>query len=181
MRVAMNRRAFTTGLLSTLAAATNADVRAQEESPDETKRVLAISAVPDQDVARLNRRFGAMADYLAEATGLDVAYLPMIDHSALVTAFERGDVQLAWVDGLTGVQARQVVAGARAVAQRPRDAEFHSRFIVRTDLDLDALEDLVGRSFTFGSESSTSGHLMPRYYLVEAGIDPESDFQGPPN
>jgi phosphonate transport system substrate-binding protein len=54
------------------------------------------------------------------------------------------------------------------VVQRPRDAEFHSSFIVRADLDVDSLEDLRGKTFTFGSESSTSGHLMPRYFLVQA-------------
>ncbi len=67
------------------------------------------------------------------------------------------------------------------MVQRPRDAEFHSSFIVRADLDVDSLEDLRGKTFTFGSESSTSGHLMPRYFLVQAGIDPESDFQGLPS
>lgn len=98
-----------------------------------------------------------------------------------MTAFARGDIQLAWFGGLTGVQAQEAVEGARAVAQRPRDADFHSRFIVRADLDVETLADLRGKTFTFGSESSTSGHLMPRYFLVEAGIDPESDFQGLPN
>ena len=80
------------------------------------------------------------------------------------------------------MQAQAAVPDAQAVVQRPRDAEFHSRFIVRADLDdVETLEDLQGLRFTFGSESSTSGHLMPRHFLVEAGINPESDFQGLPN
>jgi phosphonate transport system substrate-binding protein len=157
-------------------------VHAQESTLGAGTGVLSISAIPDQDVAVLNRQFGTMAEYLAEATGLTVEYVPMVDYAALVTAFERGDIQLAWFGGLTGVQAQAAVDGARAVAQRPRDAEFHSRFIVRADLeDVDSLEDLKGKTFTFGSESSTSGHLMPRYFLVEAGVDPDADFQGLPN
>ncbi len=146
-----------------------------------TDEVFRISAIPDQDASVLNRQFGAMADYLGQATGLRVEYVPMVDYAALVTAFARGDVQLAWFGGLTGVQAREAVPDARAFAQRPRDADFHSRFIVRADLAVDELTDLRGLSFTFGSESSTSGHLMPRHFLREAGIDPEADFAGLPN
>lgn len=144
-------------------------------------RPFAISAIPDQDAALLNRRFGAMAEYLAGETGLEVVYVPMVDYAALVTAFARGDIQLAWFGGLTGVQAREAAPGARAVAQRPRDAAFHSRFIVQAGFEVDGLGDLRGLRFTFGSESSTSGHLMPRHFLIEAGLDPDVDFAGPPN
>jgi phosphonate transport system substrate-binding protein len=147
-----------------------------------TDRPFAISAIPDQDVSVLNRQFGAMAKYLSEATGLRVEYVPMVDYASLITAFERGDIQLGWFGGLTGVQAQAAVPGTEAIAQRPRDAEFHSKFIVREGLnDVTELVDLAGLSFTFGSESSTSGHLMPRFFLKEAGIDPEQDFRGLPN
>lgn len=146
-----------------------------------TDEPFVISAIPDQDVAVLNRQFGAMADYLAAETGLRVQYAPMVDYAALVTAFERGDVQLGWFGGLTGVQARAAVPDAQAIAQRPRDAEFRSQFIVRADLPVKELTDLEGLSFAFGSESSTSGHLMPRYFLGQAGIVPEEDFAGLPN
>lgn len=162
-----------------------ARVGAQDATPSAgaplTDRPFAISAIPDQDAAVLNRQFGAMADYLAAKTGMTVEYVPMVDYAALVTAFERGDIQLAWFGGLTGVQAVAVVPDARAIAQRPRDAEFTSRFIAGIDVEADALEDLRGLSFTFGSESSTSGHLMPRHFLTEAGIGPEADFDGLPN
>lgn len=142
---------------------------------------LYISAIPDQDVAVLNRQFGAMAEYLSEESGLNVEYQPMVDYAALVTAFERGDIHLSWFGGLTAVQAQALVDDAETFAQRTRDAEFHSKFIAQADLPVEDLEDLKGLTFTFGSESSTSGHLMPRYFLTEAGIDVESDFNGPPN
>lgn len=178
----LHRRALAAGMFSTLAlaaAAAGRPSRAQEGTP--TAEVLSISAIPDQDVTLLNRQYGAIAEYLTATTGLTVEYVPMVDYAALVTAFARGDIQLAWFGGLTGVQAQAAAPDTRAIVQRPRDAEFHSRFIARSDLDVETLQDLKGLRFTFGSESSTSGHLMPRYFLVEAGIDPESDFQGLPN
>lgn len=145
------------------------------------KPVLKIGAIPDQSAAELNRNMGEVAKYLSEKTGLTVEYVPSVDYAALVTGFERGEVQLVWFGGLTGVQARAVTPGAEAIAQRPMDAKFKSVFIAQKDLDVTKLEDLKGKTFTFGSESSTSGSLMPRYFLTQAGINPEADFNGKPN
>jgi phosphonate transport system substrate-binding protein len=152
----------------------------QTTEPKE-KPVLKIGAIPDQSAAELNKNMGEVAKYLSEKTGLKVEYVPSVDYAALVTGFERGEVQLAWFGGLTGVQARAVTPGAEAIAQRPLDAQFKSVFIAQKDLNVSKLEDIKGKSFTFGSESSTSGSLMPRYFLTQAGINPEADFNGKPN
>jgi len=151
------------------------------ETGNKPEQVFRIGGIPDQDTAKLVRRFNAVAEYLGKETGLKVEYVPSIDYAALLTAFQRGEIHLAWFGGLTGVQARSAVPGSEAIAQRPRDAQFHSVFIVQASLPVNKLEDLKGLSFTFGSESSTSGHLMPRYYLMQAGINPEKDFDGQPS
>jgi phosphonate transport system substrate-binding protein len=144
-------------------------------------RTLYIGAIPDQNAATLARAFEGFARYLSAQTGLTVKYAPANDYAAIVTAFKRGDVHLVWFGGLTGVQAMDAVPGSEAIAQRPRDAAFHSTFIVQKDLPVEKLTDLRGLTFTFGSESSTSGHLMPRYFLLQAGVDPDKDFKGKPN
>ncbi len=143
--------------------------------------VLKIGAIPDQEVAKLARGLDAMAEYLSQETGFKVEFIPSSDYAALVTAFERGDIHLAWFGGLTGVQARALTPEAEAIAQRPIDEEFHSVFIKQAGLDIKNLPDLKGKSFTFGSESSTSGHLMPRYFLMQEGIDAVKDLDGNPN
>lgn len=150
----------------------------KEEAKKET---IKIGAIPDQNAADLNRSMKDFAKDLENKTGLNVEYVPSVDYSALVTAFGRGDIQLAWFGGLTGVQARNLVPEAEAIAQRPIDEEFKSVFIAQKDLEIDKLEDLKGKSFTFGSESSTSGHLMPRYFMKDAGINPDKDLDGTPN
>ena len=144
------------------------------------KPALLIGGIPDEEVSILEERFGDIARYLSDETGLVVRYQPSISYAALVTAFEHGDVGLAWFGGLTGVQARIAAPGAEAFAQRPRDREFRSVFIVGRGVSAASLRALRGLSFTFGSESSTSGHLMPRYFMVDAGIDPERDLKGKP-
>jgi phosphonate transport system substrate-binding protein len=138
---------------------------------------LYIGGIPDQDVAVLEERFNKLADYLTEQTGITLEYLPSVDYAAVVTAFRNGDIHLAWYGGLTGVQARIAVEGAVAIVQRETDEAFHSVFVAAPDSGVRSLADLAGKRFSFGSESSTSGNLMPRYYLrEEAGLNPESDL-----
>ena len=152
---------------------------------DGGKPALSVGGIPDQNAARLARRYDGFADYLSKALDVEVRYVPSTSYSALVTAFTQGDVQLAFFGGFTGVQARLQNPGARAIAQREHDANFHSKFIVRADLPIHALDELEATAgdltLTFGSESSTSGHLMPRHFLTQAGIDPDRDFRSVPN
>ena len=181
----MNRATRLSALLMTAALALSAcaggsgDGEADSVAGGE-QPTLVIGGIPDQELTLLEERFDGIADLLSEQVGIPVRYQPSTDYAALVTAFANGDVTLGWFGGLTGVQARLETPGAHAVAQRPIDRRFRSVFIAGTGVDADSPADLAGTRFTFGSESSTSGHLMPRFFLGEAGIDPDSDFDGAP-
>lgn len=142
---------------------------------------LKFAGIPDQNATGLARRYDALTDYLSEQLDVEVEYVPSVNYAATVTAFEQDEVQLGWFGGLTGVMARIEVPGSEAIAQRVRDEEFHSVFIVNSSVDTEELTDLKGLTFTFGSELSTSGHLMPRLFLDQAGVDPENDFKGGPS
>jgi len=148
---------------------------------EDEKVTFKIGAIPDQNVSELSRKFDAFSEYLSNETGLEVEYVQSQDYASLVTAFNRGEIQLAWFGGLTGVQARNEAVGAEAIAQRPRDEKFTSVFIADKSLNITSLEDLTGKSLTFGSESSTSGHLMPRFFMMEAGLNPEEILDKSPN
>ncbi len=150
-------------------------------SSEEATPVLKIAGIPDQNSSTIARRYDVLTSYLSRELGVDVRFVPTVDYAATVIGFKQGEIHMAWFGGLTGVQARIAVSGSKVIAHRPRDAEFHSKFIVGAALDIDDLQDLQDLSFTFGSESSTSGHLMPRYYLMQSGIDPDRDFLSPPN
>lgn len=150
-----------------------------------SKRTLTIGAIPDQDPQRLQRLYGTVAAYLSDRLGVRVAYRPVTDYTAAVTAFRVGDLDLAWLGGLTSVQAQEQVKGARPVAQRDIDAAFHTVFIANEGSGIapfegrDGLKSLAGHTFTFGSESSTSGRLMPQFFLLGAGVGLD-DFKGKP-
>ena len=167
------------GRITTIAAATV--LVAACSGAGDSQRTFNIAGIPDQSASRLARRYDALTEYLTRRLGVEVKYVPTVDYAATVAAFKHGDVHMAWFGGLTGVQARRLVPGSEAIAQRPRDAEFHSKLIVQSELDVHSLQDLSGLTFTFGSESSTSGHLMPWFFLVEAGVEPERDFKSKPN
>jgi phosphonate transport system substrate-binding protein len=145
------------------------------------KPAFVFTAIPDQDETRLVERFTRVADYLQGRLGLPVKYLPVKSYPAAVTAFTNGQVQLAWFGGFTGVQARRQVAGSEAIAQGAEDVAFKSFFIANTKTGLAPSKEfpkaIAGKSFTFGSRASTSGRLMPEYFVRSAfGRGPEEVF-----
>ena len=146
---------------------------------------FVIGAIPDQDPEKLQREYSRLAEYLSEELGVPVEFRPVTDYAASVTAFRVGDLDMVWFGGLTGVQARLQVDGAEALVQRDIDEAFTSVFIANTASGIPTLNNvsglmnLAGHTFTFGSESSTSGRLMPQSFLNQAGVTLD-DFAGQP-
>jgi phosphonate transport system substrate-binding protein len=156
-------------------------------SPAKPARTLRIGAIPDVTPERLVEINGTAAKYLAKKLNVKVEYVPVADYPSAVSLFRTGDLDLVWFGGLTGVQARLQTPGAKVLAQRDVDDDFHSVFIVNTSVQTLPVIDSVGRlaalkgfRFTFGSESSTSGRTMPEYFLDAAGLDSSRDFAGAP-
>ena len=139
--------------------------------------VLRVSAIPDEAPTELQRKFAPLGKYLEKQTGMKVEFIPVTDYAAVVEALATGRVDMAWLGGFTFVQTKLRTNGtAIPIVQRQEDAAFISRFITAQP-DIKSLADLKGTTFAFGSPSSTSGHLMPRYFLLQQGIDPEKDFK----
>jgi phosphonate transport system substrate-binding protein len=139
---------------------------------------LRVSAIPDEAPTELQRKFKPLGDYLKKETGRDVQFTPVTDYAAVVEGLATNKIDLAWLGGFTFVQAKlRTNGGALPIVQRAEDEKFVSRFIVPTDSTIKSLADLKGKTFAFGSPSSTSGHLMPRYFLGREGIQPDRDFK----
>jgi len=138
---------------------------------------LRITSIPDESPTELQRKFAPLAKHLEAVTGMKVEYTPVTDYAAVVEALAAKKIDLAWLGGFTFVQARLRTGDAIPIVQRAEDEKFTSHFIATADSGISGLADLKGRTFAFGSPSSTSGHLMPRYFLQQAGIDPERDFK----
>jgi len=139
--------------------------------------VLRISAIPDENPTELQRKFSKVAAYLEKEVGMKVQYTAVTDYAAVVEALAAKKIDMAWLGGFTFVQARLRTGNAIPIVQRAEDEKFTSKFIASAMSGIKGLPDLKGKNFTFGSVSSTSGHLMPRYFLLENNINPEKDFR----
>jgi len=144
--------------------------------PVQAQQVLRVSAIPDESPTELLRKFQPLGAYLEKEVGMKVNWTPVNDYPAVVEGLAAGKIDLAWLGGFTFVQVRLRTGTAIPIAQRVEDEKFTSKFIVPLDSTAKTLQDLKGKTFTFGSPSSTSGSLMPRYFLLKEGIDPEKDF-----
>jgi phosphonate transport system substrate-binding protein len=144
--------------------------------------ILRVSAIPDEAPTELQRKFKPLGEYLEKETGMKVQFTPVSDYAAVVEGLAAKKIDMAWLGGFTFVQAKLRTKGmpegeAQPIVQRAEDEVFTSKFIVPVDSPAKTLADLKGKNFAFGSPSSTSGHLMPRYFLLKDGINPDTDFK----
>lgn len=136
--------------------------------------VLKVSAIPDESPTELQRKFAPLGQYLEKELGIPVQFVPVSDYAGVVTALTSDKLDMAWLGGFTYVQASQR-GKVVPLVQREEDSKFTSTFI--TSGPAKSLKELKGDSFAFGSASSTSGHLMPRYFMQKDGLKPESFFK----
>ncbi|MDH4053527.1 MAG: putative selenate ABC transporter substrate-binding protein [Rubrivivax sp.] len=141
------------------------------------QQTLRLTAIPDESPTELARKAEPLLKYLESKLGMKVVFTPVTDYAAAVETLVNKKVDMAWFGGFTFVQSYERSGGKTIpIVQRAEDEKFRSVFIT-TDPDIKTLADLKGKTVTFGSQSSTSGHLMPRSFLLEAGVDPDKDFK----
>jgi len=138
---------------------------------------LRVSAIPDEAPKELQRKFAPLGRFLEQRTGMSVQFVPAKDYATVVQSLVKGRIDLAWLGGFTYVRAMEASGGTVvALVQREEDQQFTSKFVT-TNPTIQSLADLRGKTFAFGPLGSTSGHVMPRYFLLQAGIRPERDFR----
>ncbi|MBY0265350.1 MAG: putative selenate ABC transporter substrate-binding protein [Burkholderiales bacterium] len=147
-------------------------------APALAQQTFKVTTIPEEAATEQIRKFGPLTRYLERSLGMKVEFTPVNDYPAAVEALVNKQVDLVWFGGFTHVQA-QLRSGGKVIpiAQREEDSQFRSVFIAQTDSGIKSLNDLRGKQVSFGSQSSTSGHLMPRSFLLDAKIDPEKDFK----
>jgi phosphonate transport system substrate-binding protein len=174
MHTDFSRRALLATACGLALTACTSDVQGSEKP-------LRFTAIPGENTAEMIEKFGRVAKHLSAELGIPVEYVHVSDYGASVEAFKNGDVLLSWFGGLTGVRARNAVAGARAIAQGKVDPEYKTYFIANIESGLEPSKSfphaLAEHTFTFGSDSSTSGRLMPEYFIRQnTGMVPAEFF-----
>ena len=163
--------------LKTLLAATTITAFTALAGAAHAQAVFKVTAIPDESPTELARKAAPLVKYLEQQLGMKVEFTPVSDYAAAVEALVNKQVDMAWYGGFTFVQAN-IRSGGKVIplVQREEDEKFRSVFIT-SDPAIKTLADLKGKTVSFGSQSSTSGHLMPRSVLLQANIDPDKDFK----
>src|SRR5882762_2586126 len=161
---------WSTALLVLAVAAAGCSKRSSDGAAG--SKVLRLSMIPTTDPGKMARESEPLVAYLEKATGAKVELTVPLNYAAVVEAFGADKVDIAYFGGFTYVQAHKRF-GALPLVQRDRDQAFHALFITQADSPITSLADLAGKSFAFGDVNSTSGHLMPEYFMRQAGVDPD--------
>ena len=141
------------------------------------QQVLRVSAIPDEAPTELQRKFKPLGEYLEKKLNMKVEFTPVTDYAASVEGLINHKLDMVWFGGFTFVQAKDRSKGQVVpLVQRAEDEKFRSVFVT-TNKSINKLDDLKGKTLSFGSESSTSGHLMPRSFLLGAKINPDTDLK----
>ena len=135
------------------------------------EHALRIAMIPTTDPGKIVRESQPLVKYLEKETGSRIELVVPTNYAAVVEAIANNQVDIAYLGGFTFVQASRR-AGVLPLVQRERDQNFHSVFITQPKSGINSLADLKGHSFAFGDVNSTSGHLMPAYYMRAANVDP---------
>ena len=144
----------------------------------QAQTVFRVTTIPEEAATEQMRKFGPIVKYLEQKLGMKVEFTPVSDYPAAVETLVNKNIDMAWLGGFTFVQAQNRSGGKIVpIAQREEDTRFQSVFIAKTSSGIKTLADLKGKQVSFGSQSSTSGHLMPRSFLLQAQIDPDKDFK----
>jgi phosphonate transport system substrate-binding protein len=174
------------GLLLTACSTPTAQTTLSSEETQHQNPPLVIAIVPDADPKKQQRQSEKLVTYLETELEIPVEFRLIPNSNAAITAFKQAEIELVWLDGLSGVKARSKIQGAKAIVQRDIDEQFHSLFIAHQSSgllplnELSELEKLRGKTIVFAGRYSISGRIMPQYFLQQAGVTLE-DFAGQPN
>jgi phosphonate transport system substrate-binding protein len=147
----------------------------EESNAAVVPETLRIGILPDQDPETLQRRFAPILKYLSAALQIPCELRIPESYEHLLELFHKGEIDLGYFGGYSFVNARQQDRAVPLVMRRI-DTRFTSLFLVHANSTVQKIEDLQGKRIGFGSPLSTSGHLMPRYFLLQMKMEPEEYF-----
>jgi len=109
--------------------------------------------------------------------GLELDWVLYSDYDALVEAFAKREIDLAWNGPLAYVKIRRRLNDpCQVVAMRDVDVNFTTHVVTASTSDIKTLQDIKGKRLALGSRRSVQAGLLAYYYLQQEGIDPEKDL-----
>lgn len=133
-------------------------------------------AVTDMEgLEQLQQAFGAFETELEKVTGLAMELFPASSRTAAVEAMRAEQVYfvMTW-PAEYGIMKELLDRRIVVAWQRP---DYFSQIVALADGPIKALEDLRGKTVTFGAVGSTSQHLGPAQALADLRLKTRTDYQ----
>jgi phosphonate transport system substrate-binding protein len=159
--------------LATMATSAAADWR--EDMP--VFRVGLLGGENEADRLRNNECFRAAME---ERLGVSVELFPAPDYAGVMQGLVAGQLDYASLgaSAYAGIylQDADAVEPIFVGAEADGSTGYYAAMYARSDSGIESLEDMKGRSLAYADPNSSSGYLIPRFELRQAGIDDTEYF-----
>ncbi|HEY9001717.1 MAG TPA: phosphate/phosphite/phosphonate ABC transporter substrate-binding protein [Mucilaginibacter sp.] len=120
---------------------------------------------------------------MEQELGIPVQLYLSTDYAAIIEAIHAKKIHIAYLGGFSYILAAQHkdIDPIAILGQNGKEFAYHSNIFVKSNSGLNSMADVKARAkdltFCFTDPASTSGHLVPRGYLVSIGLDPLTSFK----
>jgi phosphonate transport system substrate-binding protein len=170
----MNRRSFLGGVATAAVSATFTS-HALAQNPSR----LRVALLPDENASTLIQNAQPLKVYLEKTLKKSIELVVTTDYSSMIEAMRFGRIEIAYFGPFSYVLAKSKAPDIEPFAVGiERGQPFYNSIIVsQADGPVKAVADIKGKNFGYGDQASTSSHLIPRAFLLRAGLEGNKDYR----
>jgi len=167
------------GVVVALAGAASVTALWWDWEPALTGPPLDVVMPPVMDAETMISDLEPFRLYLQRQTGRPVELRVADTYRSAAQQLVAGEADLATLTPYLYVETLQANPTVQGLAMKVYDDATSTTglFLVRRDSDLADLEAFRGRRVCFSDPASTTGYVLPRAKLVQAGLDPDTDIE----
>src|SRR5215470_1679464 len=130
--------------------------------------------------AKFTAAYQSLTTTLSKSLGCPVNLIITDNYTNEIEAMKAGKIDVGEF-GPLGYIFAHTVANAQPIAvfatKDKKPVTYTAALWVPTDSSIQTVADLKGHTIAFSDPGSTSGNLLPRYALMKAGLNPDSDVK----
>jgi phosphonate transport system substrate-binding protein len=150
----------------------------------EDLKEITIGVIPTESSASAMKGFEPFRADMEKSLGIPVKLFIAPDYAGVIEAMRFNKVQIAWFGNKSAIEAVNRASGEVFVQTVDVNGNpgYWSLIVVHKDSPYQNMDEIIrdGKNLTFGNgdPNSTSGYLIPTYYIWgQRGIDPAKHFK----
>jgi serine/threonine-protein kinase len=177
-RRSLRRPVLLSLLVILLAAGAGVGYRFLRAPARPTGETLYLGLPPSFPAEVSHKELAPFVRYLEQRLERPVELVVSKDYDGLRTMLLEGKLHMGNLPALQFVLARHQRPKLRPLVTHTIEGalSYQSYLITRDDSAIDSLERLRGKRFCYSDRGSTSGYLLPRFFLRRRGLDPDRLF-----